>query len=173
MEAKAYLQDLKTGKSHMVNLDILAIKPQRARFEVSSSLGIHLASLVITDRKVAYTMNREEKYFEGEKSNQSLIPLLRVPLDPDDLLNVVFDAPVQGSQWKCENENGLIKSCTNASENLTVTWLERNGNKRTVELKSKQFDIKLLFQSLKTKVEVSDATFALEPPSSYKKFRLQ
>jgi len=52
-------------KSHIVYVDVTAQRPKNFRLEVTTSLGIHLASFARKGRRVTYLLTRQKRYRAG------------------------------------------------------------------------------------------------------------
>ena len=122
-EAKAMIKSLESGEANVVGLDVIGLKPNTVRMEVSSSLGIALASIVIRNQDVEYVLPKQKKYYHGAISEQSLYPALNVKINPEVLSAVFFEESYP--QWNCQADNGLIVACT-TPEGVKIQW-ERDG----------------------------------------------
>lgn len=171
-EAKAQIQDKIKNTSHNVGIDIYSYSNQAMRMDISSTLGISVAHLLLRGKNISYMVKPWSRYYYGPVSENSLSPLLKMKLDPNLFYAFLYDQPVTGSDWQCLFEQGLIRSCANKIQSLEVEWQEREGERRRVLVKSPRFEINFLIKSHRTIVELPPQTFVLEAPEGYKKIPL-
>jgi hypothetical protein len=171
---KALIKDLKEAKSYVVNLNLNAVRNERARMDVVSSLGTGVAVLTADDSEVRYMLMMEKKFFTGTPSTEVMRPILMIPFDPRWLHNVLFEVPFLDKSWSCQKDNaGFLSSCENASVGLKVTWSNRQGEKKTVLIEHSRASVQINLATFKPKVEDRKNLFALEAPSNYRKFRVK
>jgi hypothetical protein len=93
--------------------------------ELTGTLGARVASLLMKDQGISYAIHTQKKYYSGSVTEKSLLPLLKVELDPRWLYSVFFDQALQGSGWKCSNDNkNLVEKCEQAKTNYSILWSE-------------------------------------------------
>ena len=172
-QARAQIKDLKTNKSDVLSMEVLSEKDKNMRLELTGTLGVRVASLLIKDEKISYAIHTQKRYFSGNVSDKSLLPLFKIALDPRWLYSVFFDEPVQGSNWKCTNDGqDLIERCEQAKTGFVVFWSDRKGENKRVLIKGADFEINVLVNAFETKVQSPDKAFNLEAPASYKRYKL-
>jgi hypothetical protein len=167
-EAKAQIKNLQSGKADTISLDVISVKDQALRMEVSGTLGVHVASFLMKESDVSYSVHTQKKYYSGAVSEKSLRPLLRADIDPRWLYSIFFDSPLKG--WTCVGEP--IEKCQR-SDGTKVQWSERNGEKKRITISNQQFELQVLVKSFTTKVQSPDKAFSLDAPESYKRYKLQ
>lgn len=173
-EAKAQVKDFKKDQTHNVTLDVIGSTPHQVRMEVSATLGVSLASLVIDGDQIAYAIHPQKKYFSGEVSDQALKPLFQIELNPKYLMNVFFDQPIREKSWSCTmGVDQLVEKCERLSDGLSIDWRERKGELKRVVIKSSDFEVQVLVKDFTTKVELSTKTFSLEIPQGYKAYKFR
>lgn len=171
-EAKAQIQDKVKNTSHNVGIDIYTYANQAMRMDISSTLGISVAHLLLKGKDISYMVKPWSRYYYGASSENALSPLLKMKLDPNLFYAFLYDQPVVGSDWQCLFEKGLIRSCENKVQSLEINWQERDGKRRRVLVKSPRFEINFLIKDHRTIVELPAQTFVLEAPEGYKKIPL-
>lgn len=173
-EAKAQVKDIKRDQTHNVSLDVIGIKPDKVRMEVSATLGVSLASLVLKEEEIAYAIHPQKRFFSGAVSDQALKPLFNIELNPKYLLNVFFDMPIPEKNWSCtRGVDQLVEKCERLSDGLSIEWKERQGELKRVYIKSSDFEVQVLVKDFTTKVEITEKTFTLEAPKGYKNYKFR
>ena len=164
------IRDLRQNKTQNLDIDIFAIKNDRARFEVTALLGFQVASLVMSASEIACAIYPEKKFYYGKNSEQALARLLNLPLHPMNLTYIAFDEPVRGPGWSCQKDSttGLIANCTNMSRNITVEWKERNQGEKKVVIRAPQFEMQWHFNAPQTEVQFKSDLFTLKQPEGFK-----
>lgn len=173
-ETKAVVSDLKANKSHTLDIDILADRAGQMRMEVSATMGVQVASLVL-NKDIRYVIYNQKRYFEGRPSENSFLPLMNLPLHPYNLLSILFDAPIRGKGWTCNKDaNNLVTDCYHAERGLKVQWEDRTeeGQKKVV-ITAPEFEMRWLFRPPKTEVQLKEETFHLDPPAEFKIIQLR
>jgi hypothetical protein len=168
-ETKAYIKNLKENKNHNLDIDIFAIKNNKARFEITALLGIQVASLVVSPQDVSYIIYSEKAFYHGKNSGRFLEKALGLPLNIMSLSNIAFEQPIRGSGWKCtEVSSGLIDKCENLSHGYSVIWKDRSEGQKVVLISAPQFEMVWKFKSLRTEVQFKNETFNLKQPEGFK-----
>ena len=167
-EAKAQIKDLQTGKSNTISLDVMSIRNEALRMEVSGTLGVHVASFLMKETDVSYAVHTQKRYFSGPVSERSLRPLLKADIDPRWFYSIFFDEPLRG--WSCVGTP--VEKCQRA-DGTSVVWSERNGEKKRITITNSQFELQVLVKNFMTKVQSPDKAFSLSAPDSYKRYKLQ
>lgn len=169
-QAKVQVKDLKTNKADILSLEVIAIKDEAMRMEITGTLGARLASLLMKQNEISYAVHTQKKYYRGVLSEKSLKPLLRVDLDPRWLYAAFFDRPVAG--WECvKGEKGLVQKCSQKN-GMEINWSERQGENKRVLIKGSDFEMNVLVKDFTTKVQNADKAFSLEAPPTYKRYKL-
>lgn len=172
-ETKALIKNQRANKTQSLNIDIYAVKNERARFEISALMGFQVASLVMTPSEIAYAIYPQKTYYSGKNSDKAFYRVVGMPLHPMNLANIAFDEPVRGSNWKCERApDGFVSQCENSQKEIRVEWSGRNEGQKKVVITAPQFEMQWLFSSPKTQVEFKPEIFTLKQPSGFKAIQL-
>ena len=172
-ETKAMIRNLKEQKTQTVDIDIMAIKNDRARFEITAILGFQVASLVMSPQEISYAIYPEQKFFYGRSSESAVARMIGLPLHPMNLSYIAFDQPVRGPGWKCyAGPSGLISKCENQQRAIHVEWKDRSEGKKKVVITAPQFEMQWLFNAPQTEVQFKPETFTLKQPSGFKAIQI-
>jgi hypothetical protein len=167
-EAKAMIKSLETGEASVVNLDVLAQKPQPMRVEVSTSLGIALASILIKAEEIEYIVPKQKKYYHGPISDQALFPILKIKVDPKLLWAAFFEEPYP--DWNCKAENGLIQTCE-TPDGVRLKWDREESVTKRVLISSSTYDVQVQIKKFIAKSSLPGSATVLKVPEAYKKYK--
>lgn len=167
-EAKAQVRDLVNGKTNTVSLDVMARRDEALRMEVSGTMGIHVASFLLSGSQVRYVIHTQKRFFSGTVSEKALRPLLKVNIDPRWLYGIFFDEDLPA--WKCQGRP--VQVCEK-SDGTKITWTDRSEERKRITISNPQFEVQILVKDFQTKVQDPDKAFRLEVPEGYRRYKLQ
>jgi hypothetical protein len=171
---KALIKDKEQGRSYIVNMNINAVRDQRARMDVTSTLGTGVASLLVEPREVRYVLFDSKRFYFGQPQPDVMRPILAIPLDPRWIHNIVFEEPIQDKGWACTNNSaGELEECKDANSGTKITWSGRQGEKKTVLIEHAKASVQINVNTFKPKVEDRKNLFVLEAPEGYQKLRVR
>ncbi len=172
-ETKALIRNLKDQKTQSVNIDIMAIKNERARLEITALLGFQVASLVMSPKEISYAIYPEKKFYYGRNSESAVARMIGLPLHPMNLTYIAFDEPVRGMGWKCYSDAvGLIARCENLQRAIHIEWKDRNEGQKKVVITAPQFEMQWLFKAPQTEVQFKNEIFTLKQPEGFKAIQI-
>jgi hypothetical protein len=170
-EAKALIKNTKTGEANILTLDIVGRKPYPVRTEVTTSLGIHLASILIQEKDIQFLLPKSKKYYSGEISPKSLKPILNVGLDPRLIIAALFDESFP--DWKCEAQEGKTINCETPTSDKIEWFYKKDEPGKRVEIKGENYESQFQFKSQKEASSIKENTFVLKIPEDYKTYQLK
>ena len=172
-ETKAIIRNLKENKTQSLNIDILAIKNERARFEITALLGFRVASLAMSPSDISYIVYPQKTFYYGRNSEAAFARMLDLPLHPMNLTNIAFDEPIRGRGWRCQLDHmGFISLCENAARKLAVKWTDRKEGTKKVLITGPQFEMQWHFGAPQTEVQFKTETFTLRQPEGFKAIQI-
>ena len=170
---KILVEDLKTKKSHLLNMTVKAQKDGPLRMDVTTSVGIHLFSLVTTDEGVEYILVRQKKYYRGENSEMAMKPILNMPLDPNHLRNLIFQMPIADKDWSCTDQEGVLRDCLNMRRRIKVMWKKDKSDRPLIDIRySRRARVQINVRDVSEFDGDPEKTFKLKVPKSFKKVRI-
>jgi hypothetical protein len=172
--AKALIKDNEQSRSYIVNLNLNIKKDEALRMDVSTTLGMGVASLLETPKEVRYILYDSKRFYYGLPQPGVMRPILAIPFDPRWLQNVLFDIPIPEKSWTCtRDEKGQLANCQDSVTGLKVTWSARQGLKKTILIEHAKASVQINVQSFKPKVEERNNLFSLEAPEGFQKLRVR
>lgn len=170
-EAKALIKNTDTGEANILNLDIVGQKPFPIRIEANTSLGIHLASILILEKEVQFLLPNSKKFYSGPMSAKSLAPILNVALDPRLIVAALFDESFP--DWSCEAQEGKIVRCDTLNKDKIEWFREKEDPGKRVEIKGVNYESQFRFEDQKEISSIKESAFVLKVPKNYRKYHLK
>ena len=173
-DAKVQIQDFEHQKSNNLNLQVIAEKNRAVRMEVTGTMGVNIASLLLKGDDISYAIHTQKRFISGSASEKALMPLFSIDVDPRWLYAIFFDETIPEKNWVCRKGLDLkIERCERAQDGLKIFWSERHGENKRVTLSNAKFELQILVKSFTTKVQSPERAFTLTPPEGYKRYKLQ
>ena len=163
-----------TKKSQVLNMEVKALEPNRLRMDITSTLGHHVFSLVSTGNQVEYLLVRQKKHYKGASSERALRPVLKVPIDPAHLKNVIFQRPIADKDWSCTTDKKAVRDCINMRTKMKVEWQQGKDYRPMINISyAKAVTIQINVRAVEDFNGEADKVFALKVPKSFKSYRLK
>ncbi len=166
-EAKAQIRNFKDNTTKTVNMDVMAIKDRALRMEVSATLGIQVASVLMKNKNITILVHPQKRALIGVADEKSLEAIIKTPINPQWLYGAFFDSALEG--WDCEGDPVSICKSPNGE---MIKWTDRDGEKKRITIECPQYTMQILVKNYQTKVQSPDKAFNLEIPETYKKFKI-
>jgi hypothetical protein len=172
-ESKARIKNLKENKTQNLDIDIYAIKNEKARIEVSAVLGTNVASLVMSPTDISYIIFPQKKFFSGKNSANAILGIVNLPLHPMYLSSIAFDDPLRGGGWKCQHgPDGKVSQCENVNKEIKISWYDRNKGEKNVSIVAPLFEMDWHFSAPQTDVQFKPEVFVLKQPPGFKAIQI-
>lgn len=134
---KMKLTNLETDQSLILNLDLFAKKPALLRMEITTSVGFHVASLILEQDTFHLIIPSKKIYRFGTSHTYVFADVIPLPIDPKWIIPIFFEEPLPS--WTCQwDEGGYLQACQ--FEAFKVTWTKRKGYQKTLSIFSDQFE---------------------------------
>lgn len=167
-ETVAQINDLKRNKSHRVSIDILAVKNEKMRMEVTATLGYQVASVLINRDGFKAAVYPQKKFYQGNLSDRSFAEILHVPVSPKALFSIAFDEMITGPGWSCEKEaDSSPKKCFQSNAQIQVEWTKKNDGTKLVKITSPKIEMSWFFKNPSPNFEEKPELFSLNVPQGY------
>jgi hypothetical protein len=166
-EARVLVKDKKQSKTFIVNVDFVAVQPNKMRMDITTPIGAHVASIALNGNEMTYVVPRKKTYYKGPATPQGFAKTLSFALDPKVMMNVLFDKPVQQKGWTCKSVGELVSECSQNS--LKITWANRKKEEKTVVIRHPQYQIELKFHTFDIPNKVKNELFTIHQPNGFNK----
>ncbi len=152
-------------------MDALAKEPHQLRLEITTQLGIPVASIVIDKDRMQALIPQQKRFIDAPATAQAMGKIARLPIEPAILMDLLFDNGLNERKgWACDTNSE--QRCVHAATSASVVWRKREGDPRQFLLDSPRAEGNFSIREVKTKVEFGGSTFKLTPPASYKTEKL-
>ncbi len=126
-----------------------------------------MATVVMNGEQFQVLNVAEKLYSSGSATKETFDKSLGILLDPHVFVDVLFDQEPKG--FTCQRNNKeFLSLCENKVEKSKIEWSERDASRKMIVLTSPAFIIQIQLQGFSTEVQVSDETFNIIPPKSFK-----
>jgi hypothetical protein len=172
--AKALIKDLAQSRSYIVNLNFNVKKSETSRMDVTTTLGMAVASLMVDNKEVRYILFDSKRFYFGPPQPGVMRPILAIPFDPRWIENVLLDLKIDDKGWTCNRDAaGWLQECQDATSGLKISWSGRQGAKKTILIEHPKASVQINVQSFRPKVEDRKNLFSLEAPEGFQKLRVR
>jgi outer membrane lipoprotein-sorting protein len=166
--SRALLRDKGKKKTQVIYVGVLAAKPNRVRFDFTTSLGMQVGTLVANDSEFSLLMIPQKQFTTGKANSNTISRILPVPVSPQLMTDALFEVEPKGTDWSCtRDKNDLLKECSNNQSRALISWSNRQGSRRTLSFSDKSFEVQLELMEFKPNVQVQDAQFELKAPPGF------
>jgi hypothetical protein len=161
------IKDKQNNKSNNLVMDALSREPNQLRLEITTQLGIPIASIVMNNNRLQALLPQQKRFIDAPATAQAMGKIARVPIEPAVLMDLLFDTGLNERKgWSCDNNSE--QRCVHAASSASVVWRKREGSPRQFLLDSPRAEGNFSIREVTTKVEFNESTFNLNPPASYK-----
>ncbi len=166
---KALVRNKETDKRGIVNLKIKAIDGDKLRLDITSTIGTHIASLLLDGQSLQYFIVAEKKYVASKADKSALKDILMVPIEPQYLYNVLFDKPFLEKTWNCtSDEKGFMSTCQEKKSGIKIQWVLREGARRTVNIEHATASVQFNLFGFISDISNPDKAFVLNAPPAFR-----
>jgi hypothetical protein len=122
---------------------------------------------------VEYILVRQKKHFKGSHSERALRPVLKVPIDPSHLRNVIFQRPIADKDWSCTTDGDELKDCVNLRTKMKVLWKKGSDHRPMIHiLYGNRAKIQINVRAVGEFEGVASKVFSLKVPKSFKSYNI-
>ncbi len=168
----------RNGKSYKLKSEIFILNSSTVRLDVTTTLDLPLASVLLTDQKIEYVLYRDKKYYSGKPNSKALDPVFPLSIDAATLISLLREENMKGAQ--CKSESGVIAQCAGAvgEAQYVIQWDKRvttgpmagRATKVTLELPKRQVVLKFYFTNWQKSVSNAERLMVLQVPEGFKSF---
>ncbi|WP_051056723.1 DUF4292 domain-containing protein [Pseudobdellovibrio exovorus] len=166
IETKAQIKN--DGDTNSVTIEIALLPQQAIRMEISATLGVSVATVVMTPTQISYLLHSNKQFYTGPFHEKTLYPVFKKNIDPTILWRVVHDQVPQSAQLKCEVDADKRPLVCRDSEGTLVKWQYLADHRRRIDITSNRFEMRWLFTHQSVMSNYQNETFVLKKPSDYK-----
>lgn len=170
-ESSLRVKDLRADRGQSLTVAVLGERDGRLRLEASAIMGVPVASFVLDNDQFRCAVYQRKSFYQGKAEANALEPLLRLPMSPRLLHEVMFEIQPRGSDWTCQSQQGRLEKCSSEKAKIQVLW-ERKGDERTIRIHGPGYEATWAIAKPRTEVQFKDETFRLEAPAGFRLIQL-
>ena len=170
-ETKALIKTAKDSNTVKIQM---AVWPQKAvRMEVSATLGISVASVLMTPQEIRMSLPQQKTFITGPFHEKTLYPVFKENINPRLLWKIVHEQNPSEKGFTCQlNSIGQPIRC-DGTDGLHVEWVYENPIRKRIELKRGQFEMSWVFKDRMPLPASQNETFVLKKPDGFKEIEIK
>lgn len=154
--------------TNTVKIQIALLPLQAARLEITGTLGVSVATVLVLPRQIKIALHMDKTYIEGPANEKTLYPVFKQNISPRLLWKIIHDQNPADANWNCRlNELGKPVSCT-SKDGTEAIWNYESPVKRRIDVKSRSFEMTWIFKDQLQMPQYQNETFVLTKPSGYR-----
>ncbi len=165
-ETKAQIKN--STQSHTISIQ-LAVWPQKAvRMEVTATLGISVASILLTPQKIQILIPNDKTFIVGPFDEKTLYPVFKENINPRLIWKIIHEQNPADQNLKCQFNADLKPIACQGSDGLEVSWVYEDKPRKRISIKRRDFQMDWLFKTESPLLKYQNETFVLKKPETYK-----
>jgi hypothetical protein len=157
------------------------VSDEAVRLDVTTTLDLPLASIVLTDKKIEYALYRDKKFYSGRPNSHALDPVFPLTIDVDTLSAILTEQAPPDAQCQATDE---VRQCTGKTGDGTskvaykVSWTKRGiagplsgrSTRILLELPERHVSLKFILTGWQKNVSNAERLLTLQVPAGFKTF---
>lgn len=166
IQSKAQIKN--DGETNTVKIEIALLPKKAIRLEITASLGVSVASVLLLPNSVTYALHTTKQYAIGPMHEKSLYPLFKKNIDPRILWRIINNQAMGNLNLECTvNSKQWPEKCVTTDGTL-IKWTYDEYPRKRIDIISNRFEMSWLFRDQKLSKEPQSKTFVLKMPEGYK-----
>ncbi|MDZ4678725.1 MAG: hypothetical protein SGI74_14605 [Oligoflexia bacterium] len=168
----------RNGKSYKLKSDIYVLSGKTVRLDVTTTLDLPLASVLLNDQKIEYVLYRDKKYYSGKPNPHALDPVFPLSIDASTLISLLNEQSIKNAQ--CKTEAGFTSECAGSvgGAQYIVRWEKRattgllagRATKVILELPQRHVALKFYYTNWQKTVSNAERLMVLQVPEGFQSF---
>lgn len=165
IDSKAQIKN--SRDSNTVQIEIVLL-PQRAiRMEITGTLGVSVASVLLTPQSISYVIYPDKQYASGPFHAKTLYPIFKKNIDPLLVWRILHGQSPASELMTCENNVEQKPLLCSDGQGNRVKWIYEGARARRIDLTGDHFEMNWVFKSEKIFNSYHNETFVLKKPTGY------
>lgn len=170
IQTKAQIKS--NNETNTVKIEI-ALLPQKAiRLEVTATLGVSVATVLLTPTEISYAMHSSKQFATGPFHARTLYPVFKKNIDPRILWRFIHGQSITnlnltGLNLNCVVNNELKSAKCTTSDGTTITCSYGESPYKRIDVIGNRFEMNWIFRDQSLLGESQDRTFVLKKPENY------
>lgn len=165
IQSKALIKN--DNESNTIKIEIALLPKKAIRLEISASLGVSVATVLLTPNEIAYALHSTKQFSIGPFNEKTLYPVFKKNIDPRILWRVINNQPMTNLNLKCvTNDESRPVTCVSV-DGTTIKWTYEVPPRKRVDIISNRFEMSWLFRDQRLFTGSQNETFVLKKPDNY------
>lgn len=159
---------IKNGNdSNTVKIEI-ALWPKNAiRLEITGTLGVSIASVLLTTTQISYALHTTKQYAVGPFHEKTLYPVFKKNIDPRIVWKFINNQPMTNLNLKCTKDEGQQLVHCLALDGTLIKWLSDENPRKRIDIIANRFEMNWIFRDQSPLSDSQNKTFVLKMPENY------
>ncbi len=155
------------NESNTVKIEIALLPKKAIRLEITASLGISVATVLLTPNEIRYALHSTKQFGVGPFNEKTLYPIFKKNIDPRILWRIINNQSMSGLNLKCTNDSDLKPVLCESSDGTKIKWTYEAPPMKRIDLISNRFEMNWLFRDQSLLTTSQTETFVLLKPENY------
>ena len=165
-DTKAQIRTL--NETNTVNIQIALLPFEAARLEVTGTLGVSVATVLVLPKQIKMALHLEKTYIEGPANQKTFYALFKQNISPRLLWKIIHDQNPTDANWVCKlNEASKPVACS-SNDGSEAKWTYESPARRRIDIKNNTFEMSWIFKDQSQLPQFQNETFVLNRPEGYK-----
>jgi hypothetical protein len=170
-ETKAQIKT--TQDTNTVKIQIALLPMKAARLEVTGTLGVAIATVLILPRQIKLAIHTDKTFIQGPANEKTLYPVFKQNISPRLIWKIIHDQNPADASLACQlNAEGKPVSCK-GKDGTEAVWTYESPIKRRIEVKNNNFEMTWIFKDQLQLPEYQNETFVLNKPDGYREINIK
>lgn len=165
IQTKALIKN--DSESNTVKIEIALLPEQAIRLEISASLGVSVASVLLTPTEIAYALHANKQYVAGPFNAKTMYPIFKKKVDPRILWYAIHNRSMSSLKMNCENDAEKRPIKCVGQDGTSITWKYEEAPRKRIDIISNNFEMNWIFRDLSPLDPTQNRTFVLKKPANY------
>lgn len=156
------------NETNTVSIQIALLPFQAARLEVTGTLGVSIATVLVLPNQIKIALHLDKTYIEGPPNEKTLYPVFKQNINPRLLWKIIHDQNPADANWKCALTKESKPFACGSKDGTLVRWTYESPVKRRIDVKNNTFEMNWIFKGQSQLPQYQNETFVLSKPDGYK-----
>lgn len=165
IQTKAQIKN--DNETNTVKIDIALLPRKAIRLEISASLGVSVATVLLTPTEIAYALHSTKQFAVGPFNEKTLYPVFKKKIDPRILWRSINNQPMTNLNLKCEIDPEQRPLKCSATDGTQIKWSYDEPPRKRIDIISNRFEMNWIFREQNLLDGSQNETFVLKKPDNY------
>lgn len=165
IQSKALIKN--ENESNTVKIEIALLPEKAIRLEISASLGVSIATVLLTPDEIVCALHSSKQYVSGPFNAKTLYPIFKKKLDPRILWYAIHNRSMASLKMECKEDAQKRPIKCQGPEGTLIRWKYDEAPRKRIDIISNSFEMNWIFRDLSPLEMTQNRTFVLKKPTNY------